>query len=67
MRSKFMCRLTGGHRYNPWECRLEHVIDGLYSITCRCTKCGNVRQDIVPIKVPKWENRIEEVRRYDGK
>lgn len=67
-RSKHLfCLLTGGHKYKPWECKFEHVIDGLYSVTSKCCKCGHIRQDTISITVPEWEERIKEVRKYDGK
>lgn len=64
--SKFRCRIIG-HKYKPWECQIRHEIDGLYSVTSKCCRCGFVRMDIVPITVDSWNDRIKEVRKYDGK
>lgn len=65
--NKVLCFITGGHKYRPWETEIRHEIDGLYSITSKCCKCGHTRTDLVPIRVPQWENRIKEVKTYVGK
>lgn len=65
--NRFICMLTGGHKYKPWETKIQHQIDGLYSITSKCCRCGYIRQDLVPLDVPEWNDRIKEVKEYDGK
>lgn len=65
--NRIFCKLTGGHKWDCKNVRIEPQVDILFNVIHKCKKCGAVRQDIIPLAKPEWEKKIKEVEEFDGK
>lgn len=63
--NRVFCWMTGGHKWDCKNVRIEPAVDILMNVTHKCKKCGATRTDIVPVYNREWEKRIKEVEDYE--
>lgn len=57
--------MSGGHKWDCKNVRIEPAIDILMTVTHKCKKCGATCTHMVPIFNRNWENSIKEVEEYE--
>lgn len=66
-RSKFFCKITGGHSYDIKKMTFNHVIDGVYEVRCRCKKCGELYSGAAFMPGQGWiDNYDDMVQRWNN-
>lgn len=63
--NRIFCKLTGGHKWDCKDVRIEPAVDILMNVTHKCKKCGATCTNIIPVYNRDWEKRIKEVEDFE--